>query len=83
MKSVAKFLAISLIFSVPASAIAQLSADVAYCNALSAKYRETKTSQADEAVAAAMGQCTKDPAAGIPVLEKHLTNAKVPLPPRS
>ncbi|MDP1750870.1 MAG: OmpA family protein [Reyranella sp.] len=57
---------------------------VAYCNALMALYRKTSTaSPAQGPVPDAMAQCNQgNPAAGIPVLEKALTDAKVPLPPK-
>jgi outer membrane protein OmpA-like peptidoglycan-associated protein len=57
--------------------------DAEYCRALSAKYREYRTSQADETAAAAMAQCQAgNTAAGIPVLESTLTAARIPLPSR-
>ncbi len=57
---------------------------VAYCNDLMALYRKTSTaSPAQGPVPDAMAQCTAgNPAAGIPVLEKALTDAKVALPPK-
>ena len=56
----------------------------AYCSALMALYRKTSTaSPAQGPVPDAMKQCDAgNPAAGIPVLEKALTDAKVPLPPK-
>jgi hypothetical protein len=57
--------------------------DAEYCRALSAKYRDYRTSQADEEAAAAMAQCQAgNTAAGIPVLERTLTAARIPLPAR-
>jgi hypothetical protein len=57
--------------------------DAEYCAALSAKYRDFRTSQADETAAAAMAQCQAgNTAAGIPVLEQTLTMARIPLPTR-
>jgi hypothetical protein len=57
--------------------------DAEYCAALSAKYRDYRTSQADETAAAAMAQCKAgNTAAGIPVLESTLTAARIPLPSR-
>jgi hypothetical protein len=57
--------------------------DAEYCAALSAKYRDYRTSQADEEAAAAMAQCQAgNTAAGIPVLERTLTRVKIPLPSR-
>ena len=67
----------------PLAAFAQ-SADTNYCKALSAKYREyAKAGAVDSTAAAAMAKCDKEPAAGIPVLEKHLKDGKVALPPRT
>lgn len=58
--------------------------DAEYCAALSDRYRQYRTSQADEATAAAMYQCTiGNTAAGIPVIEKALTDARIPLPSRA
>ena len=58
--------------------------DAAYCAALSSRYRDYRTSQADEEAAAAMAQCQAgNTAAGIPVLEAKLTSARIPLPPRT
>ncbi len=58
--------------------------DAAYCAALSAKYRQyARNTQTDNDAADAMAQCNAgNTAAGIPVLEQLLTNAKVPLPSR-
>ena len=64
--------------------VARSSNDAAYCAALSARYRDYRTSQADEEAAAAMAQCQAgNTAAGIPVLEAKLTTARIPLPPRT
>jgi hypothetical protein len=58
--------------------------DAEYCAALSAKYRAYRTSQIDEEAAGAMARCEAgDPAAGIPILEKNLTQAKISLPVRT
>ena len=60
------------------------SADAKYCEALSTKYREVSSFQSDSPQAVAMAKCKAgDTASGIPVLEKALKNAKVPLPPRT
>ena len=57
--------------------------DAEYCAKLSTTYRDYRTSQADEEAAAAMAQCQAgNTAAGIPVLERTLTTAKIPLPSR-
>ena len=59
------------IFSDPAS----------YCKALSDRYRQLRTNQINEAAAAAMAKCEAgDYAAGIPVLEDALIQAKIQLP---
>jgi hypothetical protein len=58
--------------------------DASYCAALGASYREyVGAVQADANAAAAMSQCSAgNTAAGIPTLEKVLTDNKVKLPPR-
>ena len=59
--------------------------DAAYCKALAAKWRtlDRRDSIASE-VPAAIAKCEAgDYATGIPVLVKALTDAKVPLPPRT
>jgi len=67
-----------------AAAFAQSADDVAYCKRLSALYREVnRGADPTGAGANAMAQCDANPGAGIPVLEKSLTDAKVSLPPRS
>jgi hypothetical protein len=57
---------------------------VAYCADLMALYRKTSTaSPAQGPVPDAMAECTAGrPLNGIPVLEKALTDARVPLPPK-
>jgi hypothetical protein len=58
--------------------------DAAYCKALSDKWRAYSKAQAQGPQAEAMNQCAQgNTAAGIPVLEKGLTDAKLPLPPRT
>jgi hypothetical protein len=58
--------------------------DADYCAALSATYRRFRTSQIDETAAAAMYQCQiGNTAAGIPVLERTLTDLRIPLPNRT
>jgi outer membrane protein OmpA-like peptidoglycan-associated protein len=64
------------------AAMRQMS-DADYCAALSARYRQYRTSQIDEEAARAMGECTTNPAAAIPILVKNLTDAKIPLPQRA
>ncbi|SEN84588.1 hypothetical protein SAMN02990966_00273 [Rhodospirillales bacterium URHD0017] len=68
----------------PLAAYAQMS-DAAYCQALSAKYRDvTGGTQNNQAVAEAMDQCGKgNTAAGIPTLEKALKDQKATLPARN
>ncbi len=62
---------VSTVFSDPRS----------YCKALSDKYRQYRTSQAEEAPAAAIAKCDAgDYAGGIPTLEDALISAKIPLP---
>jgi hypothetical protein len=66
-----------------AAAVAQSADDVAYCNALSASYRTVNRGASPSGAGAdAMAQCASNPGAGIPVLERALTDAKVSLPPR-
>jgi len=59
--------------------------DMAYCKALAASWRKTSTaSPAQGPVPEAIAQCDAgNTAAGIPVLEKALTDSRVPLPPRT
>jgi hypothetical protein len=70
--------------SAPAVAAAPFDA-AAYCKALGAKYRAyARNNQIDNDAAIAIAKCDAgDTNAGIPVLERLLTDAKVPLPPRS
>ena len=57
--------------------------DAAYCQALAKLYREVNKGTASGAGAEAINQCNQgNTAAGIPVLEKSLTDAKVSLPKR-
>jgi len=59
--------------------------DLAYCRALSARYREyARASRVDNDAALAMSRCDSgETALAIPVLEKLLIDSKVPLPPRA
>jgi hypothetical protein len=86
-----KYLAAALAVSMPMVASAQAS-DAVYCKALGEKYQtyvsnmQSGRSPMPESpdVRIAMDQCkTGNTAAGIPVLEQKLRNAKVDLPPRS
>ncbi len=66
----------------PFAALAQ-SSDATYCQALTKLYREVSTGTINSAAAEAINQCSQgNTAAGIPVLEKALTDAKVSLPSR-
>ena len=87
------FLPLGLCLSLTAEVHAQAPAaadDMAYCAQLSALYRrylgntgEGRTFP-DVAAATAMDQCERgNPAAGIPVLEKKLRDARFTLPKRS
>lgn len=63
---------------------AQSGADASYCHKLSAAYRDfARAGQIDADAALAMGQCEKDAAKAIPVLEKILNTNKVKLPART
>lgn len=68
-----------------AQAVAGPMNDAAYCKALADKWREyTRRDSVAGAAPAAIAKCDAgDYAAGIPVLVKILTDAKVPLPPRT
>jgi len=60
------------------------SADAKYCQSLADTYRKLNKENLDANVPEAINQCNKgNTAAGIPVLEKALTDAKVTLPPRN
>ena len=79
-----KLIATCLIAGVVLSPLAALADDASYCAALSKLYREVNTGTASGAAAEAMNQCSQgNTAAGIPVLEKALTDAKVSLPKRN
>jgi hypothetical protein len=68
-------------FALPFAASAD---DASYCKALADAYRKTNSQNMDAAVPEAINQCNKgNTAAGIPVLEKALKDAKVTLPPRT
>ena len=82
MKSLATF-TICVSIALPFAAFAQ-SADAKYCEALSVEYRKLNKSSDSGAAADAMANCKAgNTAAGIPVLEKALTDEKVTLPPRN
>ena len=70
--------------SLPEVSLAQTNDAVSYCNALAAKWRNlNRKDSPDTPVAVAIAQCNSNPPASIPVLEKALTDEKVPLPPKS
>ena len=79
-----KFVAACLVAGVVLSPLAALADDASYCASLSKLYREVSKGNTPNASAAeAMNQCSQgNTAAGIPVLEKALTDAKVSLPAR-
>ncbi len=64
--------------------IGQLGNDGAYCRELAVRYRRFLGNvRADGDAANAIYNCDSgNPAAGIPVLEQRLTDARIPLPPR-
>jgi hypothetical protein len=81
MKVITACLLASVAFA-PLAAFAQ-SSDATYCQALSKLYREVNKATASATAAEAMNQCSQgNTAAGIPVLEKELRDAKVSLPAR-
>jgi hypothetical protein len=92
MKSFTSCLIAGLALDLPYAAFAQSNtADSRYCSVLSDNYdryaavgEEHKGYRAPAPnIAVAMTECQSDPAAAIAVLEKALTDAKIPLPPRS
>ena len=81
MKRVTMYLVAALMLS-PLAAVAQ-STDAKYCQALAETYRKIGVANTDAAIPEAINQCNQgNTAAGIPVLEKALKDAKVSLPPR-
>ena len=83
MNTVKSCLIVGLALGFPlASAYAN---DTSYCAVLGANYREyVGAVQADANASVAMSQCSAgNTAAGIPTLEKFLTDAKVRLPARN
>ena len=74
---------ISAIALAPLGAFAQVS-DAAYCQRLADSYRKLNTQNTDAAVPEAINQCNQgNTAAGVPVLEKALKDAKATLPSRN
>ena len=81
--SIRKSLFVAVLLALPAPAAFAQSADVTYCKQLSSLYREINRGASPSGAGAdAMSQCDNNPSAGIPTLEKALTDAKVSLPPR-
>lgn len=76
-----KSLIAGAVLMLPLAAFAQ-DADTKYCSDLSAEHRRF-TNNLDPEAARAMGQCQSNPAAAIPVLEKHLKENKIALPSRT
>ena len=68
-----------------ATAGMSVSNDLAYCRALSALYRRNvSNSNADAVAGDALAKCEAgDTATGIPILQRILTDNRVPLPPRA
>jgi hypothetical protein len=92
MKSFTSCLIAGMALALPNAAFAQSNtADSKYCSMLSDDYdRYTAAGQDNKGyrapspnIAVAMTECQSDPAAAIVVLTKALTDAKIPLPPRS
>jgi hypothetical protein len=74
---------ISAAIVLPFGALAQ-TADVDYCNKLSATYRSVVmgNSTPDATIPEAMSKCSSSPASAIPILEKALKDNKMTLPSR-
>jgi hypothetical protein len=67
----------------PLAAFAQTAADIAYCKAMGAKYREfNKGADPAANIAVAIYKCETKANEAIPVLEKELKDDKIALPPR-
>ena len=90
MKNQIATLATLFVFAVPFAGAHAQSNDTAYCQALTDKYttyvhdaNSHRPAAANAGVDAAIAKCkTGDTAAGIPALEKALTDAAVALPKR-
>jgi hypothetical protein len=73
----------SVIALAPLAAFAQVS-DAVYCDRLATAYRTLNSQNMDATVPEAINQCKQgNTAAGIPVLEKALKDAKGTLPSRN
>jgi hypothetical protein len=92
MKNFNRWLIAGIALALPIAAFAQSNmVDANYCSALSDNYeryvlgREERRGHHDSTplVALAMTKCQTETASSIAVLEKALTDAKIPLPPRS
>jgi hypothetical protein len=92
MKSSNTWLIAGIVLALPVAAFAQAhTADANYCSTLSDNYeryalgRQEHKGHHDSTpnVALAMTKCQTDSTSAIPVLEKALRDAKIPLPPRS
>jgi hypothetical protein len=84
MTAMTKVLLCSTVLVLPFTAVAQ-SDDAKYCHALSEAYRHgtSRKIYPPVEVPVAMAKCEEgDTAAGIPILEKALRDAKINLPPR-
>ena len=82
MRKMVICLGASMALALPFAALAQ-STDAQYCQKLADLYRTTNGQNMDASAPEAMNQCNKgNTAAGIPVLEKLLKDAKVTLPAR-
>ena len=89
MKVSIKSIAAMMLASWPLVAAAQTN-DAAYCKALAQKYETYLATMASGRMPesadgrVAIDQCSSsNPAAGIPVLEQKLRNARIDLPPRN
>lgn len=84
MKVFTQSVAVSIMLAVPVGAFGQ-SDDAKYCQALMDVFRNLATSNSPNPdIPLAMENCASgDPAAGIPIIEKALRDAKVALPPRN
>jgi hypothetical protein len=84
MMRIVTTVSVGVAFMLPFMARAEMT-DAQYCQAMVDKYRTASGgTQNNQAVAEAMDQCAKgNAAAGIPVMEKALKDAKVTLPARN
>jgi hypothetical protein len=81
MRKMVVCLSAGVAFALPFAAMAD---DASYCKALGDAYRKLNSQNMDAAAPEAINQCNKgNTAAGIPVLEKLLKDAKQTLPPRT